>query len=205
VSAYAGFSFVVAFEHTRWEALPLHYNTLTALAFGHTSAPGYVTEKLVNAFLAGAVPVYSGPAEGVRRFFNPAALLDCSAASAAGCARRVQALAADAAAMRRMRALPASSPEQLARLLAWHPPTLAALERLGLLKGGGLRGAGAPAPAAGTAEEQQQRGGGRPQGGGACAAPPEALGATLARLLQQKLGCGSGGGSTSPCKLLSGL
>ena len=35
----------------------------------------YVTERIVNAFLAGAIPVYYGPPE-VSKYFNPLAFID---------------------------------------------------------------------------------------------------------------------------------
>jgi hypothetical protein len=52
-----------------------------AVAFEHSPrAPGYVTEKLVNAMLAGAVPIYDGPPEAAR-WFNPRSYVDCSEAA----------------------------------------------------------------------------------------------------------------------------
>jgi hypothetical protein len=39
--------------------------------------PGYVTEKIMNAFHSGAVPVYWG-SEEVARFFNKRAFVDAS-------------------------------------------------------------------------------------------------------------------------------
>ena len=49
-----------------------------AVAFEHSPrAPGYVTEKLVNAMLAGALPIYDGP-PAAARWFNPASFVDCS-------------------------------------------------------------------------------------------------------------------------------
>lgn len=47
------------------------------LAFENRDVPGYVTEKIVDAFLAGAVPVYWGNAS-VKEQFNPAAFIDRS-------------------------------------------------------------------------------------------------------------------------------
>jgi len=38
--------------------------------------PGYITEKIGNAFNAGAVPIYWGHNETVNNFFNPAAFLN---------------------------------------------------------------------------------------------------------------------------------
>ncbi|KAF4038459.1 Glycosyltransferase family 10 (fucosyltransferase) C-term [Phytophthora infestans] len=57
VRRYAPYKFVIAFENTR--------------------SPGYVTEKLVNAFLAGSVPIYLGDSATVSQLFNPASFIDC--------------------------------------------------------------------------------------------------------------------------------
>ncbi|KAL4147222.1 hypothetical protein PRNP1_010978 [Phytophthora ramorum] len=57
VRRYAPYKFVLAFENTR--------------------ATGYVTEKLVNAFLAGSVPVYWGDSKTVSELFNPESFIDC--------------------------------------------------------------------------------------------------------------------------------
>jgi hypothetical protein len=45
------------------------------LAFENREVPGYVTEKIVDAFMAGAVPVYWGDTS-VKQQFNPAAFID---------------------------------------------------------------------------------------------------------------------------------
>jgi len=45
------------------------------LAFENREVPGYVTEKIVDAFMAGTVPVYWGDAS-VKEQFNPAAFID---------------------------------------------------------------------------------------------------------------------------------
>ncbi|RAW31145.1 hypothetical protein PC110_g12489 [Phytophthora cactorum] len=47
------------------------------IAFENACAPGYVTEKMVNAFLAGSVPVYLGDSTSVSQLFNPASFIDC--------------------------------------------------------------------------------------------------------------------------------
>ncbi|ETP52459.1 hypothetical protein F442_02519 [Phytophthora nicotianae P10297] len=57
VRQYAPYKFVIAFENTR--------------------TSGYVTEKLVNAFLAGSVPIYLGDSKTVSQLFNPASFIDC--------------------------------------------------------------------------------------------------------------------------------
>ncbi|KAJ1461697.1 hypothetical protein M885DRAFT_405421, partial [Pelagophyceae sp. CCMP2097] len=57
VEAYAASRFVVAFENAQ--------------------EPGYVTEKMGLAFLAGAIPVYWGHAGSARDIFNADAYVDC--------------------------------------------------------------------------------------------------------------------------------
>jgi hypothetical protein len=38
--------------------------------------PGYLTEKLMNAFISGAIPIYWGDDEVVKDFFNPDAFVN---------------------------------------------------------------------------------------------------------------------------------
>lgn len=46
------------------------------IAFENSDDPGYVTEKIANAFLSGAVPVYWGTAD-VSKVFNPESFIHC--------------------------------------------------------------------------------------------------------------------------------
>ena len=46
------------------------------IAMENQVAPGYLTEKIGNAFCSGAVPIYLGDSATVSEFFNPAAYLD---------------------------------------------------------------------------------------------------------------------------------
>ena len=48
-----------------------------ALAFENTSTPGYTTEKLVDAFAAGTIPIYWGDPE-VGKIFNNKAFINCN-------------------------------------------------------------------------------------------------------------------------------
>ncbi|TYZ56969.1 hypothetical protein PybrP1_005077 [[Pythium] brassicae (nom. inval.)] len=74
VSSYAQYKFVIAFESAQ--------------------TPGYVTEKLVNAFLAGSVPVYFGHSDSVAQLFNPRSFIDCGRfATLRACAERVMEIA----------------------------------------------------------------------------------------------------------------
>lgn len=47
------------------------------IAMENVVKPGYMTEKIVNAFRASAIPIYSG-ANDYERFFNSDAVIDCS-------------------------------------------------------------------------------------------------------------------------------
>ncbi|KAL4118670.1 hypothetical protein PRIC2_010995 [Phytophthora ramorum] len=46
------------------------------IAFENGAVPGYVTEKLVNPFLAGSIPIYLG-SPSVSELFNPDSFIDC--------------------------------------------------------------------------------------------------------------------------------
>jgi len=45
------------------------------IAMENKIAPGYVTEKIGNAFTSGTVPIYWGDVETARSFFNPESFL----------------------------------------------------------------------------------------------------------------------------------
>ncbi|KAL3672729.1 hypothetical protein V7S43_002022 [Phytophthora oleae] len=47
------------------------------IAFENSGVPGYVTEKLVNPFLAGSIPIYLGNSTTVSELFNPESFIDC--------------------------------------------------------------------------------------------------------------------------------
>ena len=82
------------------------------LAMENSQHPGYVTEKMVNALRAGAVPIYWGPTTGcAQRLFNPEAFVDIShfGADAAGAVEHVLAVM--------------GSPRQVAKMQAADPLT----------------------------------------------------------------------------------
>jgi len=86
---------------------------------------GYVTEKIVNAFLAGAVPIYGGASQ-VGQLFDPASFLPVdlnSAAAAYLSLRRVADAVDDPAKYERMlhRSSPVVSDEVMRRFFSWHP------------------------------------------------------------------------------------
>ncbi|POM67063.1 Hypothetical protein PHPALM_16993 [Phytophthora palmivora] len=47
------------------------------IAFENSAEPGYVTEKLLNPFLAGSIPIYWGNSTTVSHLFNPDSFIDC--------------------------------------------------------------------------------------------------------------------------------
>jgi hypothetical protein len=59
------------------EAIDLFKAYKFVIAFENTQTPGYVTEKIVNAYLAGAIPIYLGHSNSVRDIFNPKSFIDC--------------------------------------------------------------------------------------------------------------------------------
>ena len=95
--------------------------------------PGYVTEKLVSALLAGAVPVYAGAREVAEVFergsFVPLAGVGRRGARFDERARAVAARVVDllrpgaerSASYARLRAAPAVSDAALRRFFSWHP------------------------------------------------------------------------------------
>ena len=49
------------------------------MAIENRNHKGYVTEKIINAYKVGAIPIYWGDAETVREFFNPDSFIDATA------------------------------------------------------------------------------------------------------------------------------
>lgn len=45
-------------------------------ALENTQVPGYITEKIINVFRGGAIPIYWGDTETVNRYFNPKAFIN---------------------------------------------------------------------------------------------------------------------------------
>ena len=82
IEQYAPYKFVVAFEND--------------------DAPGYVTEKLGLAFLAGAIPIYWGPSTD--HIFSNDSYIRCDDLEA--CARRVKRLDGDDVSYERVRNTP---------------------------------------------------------------------------------------------------
>jgi len=58
------------------EAVAIGKDSRFGLAMEHSDKIGYVTEKIVNAFLSGSIPIYWGSSTTVNRFFNPRAFIN---------------------------------------------------------------------------------------------------------------------------------
>lgn len=71
---------------TNGETVPGGYSDLNdvyaqyhfVMAMENTQKPGYITEKIVNAFNSGAIPIYWGDSATVKSIFNPNAFIDLS-------------------------------------------------------------------------------------------------------------------------------
>jgi hypothetical protein len=73
----------VSFQASRYhkwfndEAVSSYHRYKFVIAFENSAEPGYVTEKLVNPFLAGSIPVYFGNSATATQLFNPDSFIDC--------------------------------------------------------------------------------------------------------------------------------
>lgn len=105
-----------------------------ALVFENKLVPGYVTEKIVNAFLAGCIPIYWG-SRSVLDIFNPDSFIFANEIQAPGSsdynamdplenldrvADYVITLAQDEAALERMARVPALDKGRLHSFFSWH-------------------------------------------------------------------------------------
>ena len=70
------------------DAISLYSEYKFVIAFENVNMTGYITEKLTNAFLAGAIPIYSG-ADDVDKYFSNGAMINCNSISEADCIQRV--------------------------------------------------------------------------------------------------------------------
>lgn len=91
------------------EAIDMYRPFRFVVAFENSEAPGYVTEKLVLALLAGAVPLYWGNSTAASDIFNPRAFVDCTRLADA-CAQRVKFLVENASAYNEIRNAPPLNP-----------------------------------------------------------------------------------------------
>lgn len=130
------------------------------VAAENAAVPGYITEKIVNSYLAETVPIYWG-APDLPAYFNADAIVMCEPGPAddwASCIDEVRTLAEDPVAYAAKLATPLLHGNTLPRWLTWEPYAAAlvqALENAGVPGGAGQAGAaaegGAPANAGATA------------------------------------------------------
>jgi hypothetical protein len=63
----------------KWKDNPEIYKDYRfVIAMENTNSNGYVTEKILNAFMGGAIPIYWGNSKYVQEIFNPMAYIDLS-------------------------------------------------------------------------------------------------------------------------------
>ncbi|GLE01175.1 hypothetical protein PINS_up010005 [Pythium insidiosum] len=107
VAQFRAFRFVLAFENTAAD----------------DSARGYVTEKIVNAFLAGSVPIFWGHSRSVAALFNPESFIDCGAfPRLRDCATHVLRVHRNASLYASYRrAPPIRDRSAFERVFSWHP------------------------------------------------------------------------------------
>jgi Glycosyltransferase family 10 (fucosyltransferase) C-term len=90
-----------------------------ALVMENSAREGYVTEKLVNAFVAGAVPIYFGTTE-VFSLFNPRAFVFYNVSDPQPAIERIAHLEANRTAYLSMRREPIMAPGAIARYYSFH-------------------------------------------------------------------------------------
>ena len=102
VAQYGPHRFVVAFEN-------------------NNNSEGYVTEKIINAWLAGSIPIYRGPRVAATAIFNPNSFVNCGDfRSLSACAEHVVSLDSDPVAMSAMLSEPpVKSKADLGRFFSW--------------------------------------------------------------------------------------
>ncbi len=103
------YNHVIQYAHEKEyrKNLAIQKNYRFALVMENTNLPGYVTEKLVNAFRAGAIPIYWGGGGFVNQIFNPKSYINVSDfPSFDTCADYVIALDQDQSRYSEMRAQP---------------------------------------------------------------------------------------------------
>ncbi|OWZ19489.1 putative membrane protein [Phytophthora megakarya] len=69
-----------ASRYSTWyndDAVATFQNYKFVIAFENSGVPGYITEKLVNPFLAGSIPIYLGNSTTITEIFNPKSFIDC--------------------------------------------------------------------------------------------------------------------------------
>lgn len=105
------------------DAVRQYYNFKFVIAFENSIAPGYVTEKIVNAFLGGAIPIYWGNSTTVTRMFNPRSFIDCGVfGTLRECAEYVMLVHGSANLYEAMRREPpVTDTKVFNEIFSWHP------------------------------------------------------------------------------------
>lgn len=63
-----------------WSSLDQVYAQYNfGFAMENHQTPGYITEKIINVFRGGSIPIYWGDSETVKKYFNPKAFIDIGA------------------------------------------------------------------------------------------------------------------------------
>jgi len=110
IDKYSSFRFVEAIENT----------------VGHPNGYGYVTEKILTPFLAGAIPVWGGPKKGnISEVFNPKAMLILDPDNVSVTTDRISYLMKHPKEYEAMVKEPAVTEEQMKKYFTWHPATFA--------------------------------------------------------------------------------
>jgi hypothetical protein len=101
------------------DAVEIHRPYQFSLAFENDDRPGWVTEKIINAFLAGCIPIYRGTSD-VTDYFNPNAFIDArNFTSIKQLANYVKDVHASPTLMRNYLAQPPCNPYNLQKLFYW--------------------------------------------------------------------------------------
>ena len=85
----------------------------------NTRASGYITEKIVNAFLAGAIPIYIG-APDIAAHFDPRSFVNCNELSLEECASEVRRIENNEELYQDMRNHPPFHDNRLNAAFSWH-------------------------------------------------------------------------------------
>ena len=102
------------------EAVALYSNYKFVMAFENKDKPGYVTEKILNAFLAGAVPIYWGSSTAVEIFNLNSFVWVNQYPDIKGAIDRILGLTQHENQYQQMLSEPILNPGSLDRYFSWH-------------------------------------------------------------------------------------
>lgn len=83
------------------DAINIYKKYQFVVAFENAALEGYVTEKLTNAYLAGAIPIYNGSPD-VGRYFNEKSMINCNFISIEACIDKIYVVALNKTLYRQM-------------------------------------------------------------------------------------------------------